>query len=81
MADVIQFWEMQMSTHRTGKYKHDHDHFTNISICYNSLFVIDDTILFRKTKEIGDKQKLQDDIDKIVRWSEKKADVIQFWEM
>ena len=23
MADVIQFWEMQMSTHRTGKYKHD----------------------------------------------------------
>ena len=22
MADVIQFWEMQMSTHRTGKYKH-----------------------------------------------------------
>ena len=30
----------------------------------------DDTKLFRKTKEIGDKQKLQDDIDKIVRWSE-----------
>ena len=27
--------------------------------------------LFRKTKEIGDKQKLQDDIDKLVRWSEK----------
>ena len=24
-----------------------------------------------KTKEIGDKQKLQDDIDKLVRWSEK----------
>ena len=41
----------------------------------------DDTKLFRKTKEIGDKQKLQDDIDKIVRWSEKMADVIQFWEM
>ena len=31
----------------------------------------DDTQLFRKTMEIGDKQKLQDDIDKIVRWSEK----------
>ena len=31
----------------------------------------DDTKLFRKTKEIGDKQKLQDDIDKLVRWSEK----------
>ena len=29
------------------------------------------TKLFRKTKEIGDKQKLQDDIDKLVRWSEK----------
>ena len=23
IADVIQFWEMQMSTHRTGKYKHE----------------------------------------------------------
>ena len=31
----------------------------------------DDTKLFRKTKEIGDKQKVQDDIDKLVRWSEK----------
>ena len=31
----------------------------------------DDTKLFGKTKEIGDKHKLQDDIDKIVRWSEK----------
>ena len=31
----------------------------------------DDTKLSRKTKEIGDKQKLQDDIDKLVRWSEK----------
>ena len=31
----------------------------------------DDTKLFRKTKEIGDKQKLQDDIDKLGRWSEK----------
>ena len=28
----------------------------------------DDTKLFRKTKQIGDKQKLQDDIDKLVRW-------------
>ena len=31
----------------------------------------DYTKLFRKTKVIGDKQKLQDDIDKLVRWSEK----------
>ena len=47
----------------------------------NILKFADDTKLFRKTKEIGDKQKLQDDIDKLVRWSEKMADVIQFWEM
>ena len=31
----------------------------------------DDTKLFRKTKEIGDKKRLQDDIDKLVRWSKK----------
>ena len=31
----------------------------------------DDTKLFRKTKEIGDKPKLQYDIDKLIRWSEK----------
>ena len=31
----------------------------------------DDTKLLRKTREIGDKQQLQDDIDKLVRWSEK----------
>ena len=37
----------------------------------NILKFADDTKLFRKTKEIGDKQKLQDDIDKLVRWSEK----------
>ena len=30
----------------------------------------DDTKLFTKTKEIGDKQKLQDDIDKLVKWSD-----------
>ena len=37
----------------------------------NILKFADDTKLFRKTKEIGNKQKLQDDIDKLVRWSEK----------
>ena len=31
----------------------------------------DDIKLFTKTKEIGDKQRLQDDIDKLVKWSEK----------
>ena len=33
----------------------------------NILKFADDTKLFRKTKEIGDKQRLQDDIDKLVR--------------
>ena len=36
----------------------------------NILKFVDDTKLFRKTKEIGYKQKLQDYIDKLVRWSE-----------
>ena len=31
----------------------------------------DYTKLFRDTKEIGDKQNVQDDIDKLVKWSEK----------
>ena len=37
----------------------------------NILKFADDTKLFRKTKKIGDKQKLQDYFDKFVRWSEK----------
>ena len=37
----------------------------------NILKFADDTKRFRKVKEIGDKQKLQDDIDKLVKWSEK----------
>ena len=31
----------------------------------------DDTKLFRKAKEIGDKQKLQDDNDKLDKWFDK----------
>ena len=31
----------------------------------------DDTILFKTIKEMWDKQKLHDDINKLVRWSEK----------
>ena len=30
----------------------------------------DDTKLFRKNKGNGDKQQLQDDIDKLIKWSE-----------
>ena len=49
----------------------------------NILKFADDTKLFTKTKEIGDKQNLQDDIDKLVKWSEKwqMNKNIQFWEM
>ena len=35
----------------------------------NILKFADETKLFRKTKEIGDKQKLQYYIDKLARWS------------
>ena len=38
----------------------------------------DDTKLFRKVKEIGDKQNLQDDIDKLVKWSEKLQMLFNF---
>ena len=41
----------------------------------------DDTKLFRKAKKIGGKHKLQDYIDKLVKWSKEMADVIQIWEM
>ena len=35
------------------------------------LICADDTNFFTKTKEIGDKHNLKDDIDKLVKWSEK----------
>ena len=38
----------------------------------------DDTKLFRKTKEIGGKQNLQDDIDKLVKWSEQLQMLFNF---
>ena len=38
----------------------------------------DDTKLFRKTKEIVDKQKLQDDIDTLVRGSEQLQMLFNF---
>ena len=44
----------------------------------NILKFADDTKLFRKSKEIGDEQKLQDDIDNLVRWSEKLQMLFNF---
>ena len=38
----------------------------------------DDTKLFTKTKEIGDKPNVQDDIDKLVKWSEKWQMLLNF---
>ena len=38
----------------------------------------DDTKLLRETKEIGDKQNLQDDIYKLVRWSDKWQMLLNF---
>ena len=38
----------------------------------------DDTKLFRKVKEIGDKQILQEDIDTLSKWSEKMAMLFNF---
>ena len=41
----------------------------------------DNTKVFRKVTNDTDKQSLQDDLDKLVKWSEKMANVIQFWEV
>ena len=38
----------------------------------------DDTKLFRKVKEIGDQQNLQDDIYTLVKWSEKRQMLLNF---
>ena len=47
------------------------DDATMAGICTgNILKFADDTKLFRKTKEIGDKRNLQDGIGELVRWSE-----------
>ena len=41
----------------------------------------DDTKVFRKVTNYTDKQRLQDDLDKLVKWSEKWLMVIKFWEV
>ena len=41
----------------------------------------DDIKLFRKVMEIGDKQNLQYDIDKLVKWSEKWQMLFNFGKM
>ena len=41
-----------------------------VTLTSNILKFADDTKLFRKIKGNGDKQQLQDDIDKLIKWSE-----------
>ena len=41
---------------------------------------MDDINLFIKVNTDGDKQHLQNDLDKLVKWSEILTAVIQFWE-
>ena len=47
----------------------------------NVLKFADNTKVFRKVNNNSDKQHLQNDLDKLGKWSEKMADVIQFWKM
>ena len=39
----------------------------------------DDTKVFRKVNTYGDKQHLQNDLDKLVKWSEKWQMLLIFW--
>ena len=41
----------------------------------------DDTKVIRKVTNDTDKQSSQDGLDKLVKWSEKMANVIKFWEV
>ena len=43
----------------------------NNNITSNILKFVDDTNVFRQVKNDGDKQHLQNDLDKLVKWSEK----------
>ena len=47
-------------------------------VTVNIVKCADDTKLFRKTKDIGDKQKMQDHIGKLVRWSEQWQMLLNF---
>ena len=49
-------------------------------ITRNVLEFADDTNVFRKVNNHGDTQHLPNDLDKLVKLTEKMADVIQFWE-
>ena len=49
------------------------------NITSNVLKFADDTKVFRKVKTDGDKQHLQNDLDKLVKWSKKWQMLLNFW--
>ena len=49
------------------------------SITINVLKFADDTKLFRKVNTDGDKQHLQNDLERLVKWSEKWQILLIFW--
>ena len=49
------------------------------NITSNVLKFADDTKLFRKVNTDGDKQHLQNDLDRLVKWSEKWQMLFNFW--
>ena len=48
-------------------------------ISSKALTFVDDTKVFRKITNDADKQSLQDDLDKLVKWSEKWQMLLNFW--
>ena len=50
----------------------------NDNITSNVLECIDDTYVFRNVKDDGDKQSLQNDLDKLVKWSEQSQMLLNF---
>ena len=50
------------------------------NITSNILKLADDTNIFRKVNPDGNKQHLQNDLDRLVKWSE-KWQMYNFWEM
>ena len=52
--------------------------FSGRPITSNVLKFADDTKVFRKVDTDGDKQHLQNDLDKLVKWSEKRQMLLNF---
>ena len=53
-------------------------HYLDDNITSNVLKFADDTKVFRKVRNTGDEQHLQNDLDKLVKWSEKWQMLFKF---